>query len=133
MQIMHKCRLGSITIDCQTDDLLSAARFWSIALGYSLPEELDGSGKFIKLLAPPGEVQVIVQRVDHQPRAHLDIETDSIDSEVERLRQLGATVVSRKEAWTVMQAPTGQRFCVGSSYRDGFGQAANAWPDTEGS
>jgi hypothetical protein len=34
---MPRSRLGNIVIDCQTDDLLSEARFWSAALGYTLP------------------------------------------------------------------------------------------------
>lgn len=124
---MHKSRLGNITIDCQTDDLLSAARFWSSALGYPLPEDIDAGSAFIKLATPPGEMQVIIQQVDHKSRAHLDIETDSIETEVGRLEQLGATVVSRKDGWVVMQAPSGHRFCVGSPYRDGFDQGANKW------
>jgi hypothetical protein len=125
--LMHKSRLGNIVIDCQTDDLLSAARFWSAALGYPLPQGPDATGRFIKLVTPPGDVQVIIQRVEHAPRAHLDIETDSIDSELARLEHLGATVVSHKDGWVVMQAPSGHRFCVGSPCRDGFEQGANTW------
>jgi hypothetical protein len=124
---MHRSRLGNIVIDCQTDDLLSAARFWSAALGYSLPEDFDATSRFIQLETPPGEVQVIIQRVGHEARAHLDIEADSIESEVARLERLGASVVSRNEGWVVMQAPSGHRFCVGSPYREGFERGANTW------
>lgn len=124
---MHRSRLGNITIDCQTDDLLSAAQFWSSALGCPLPDDLDASSGFIKLVTPPGDLQVIVQRVSHQSRAHLDIETDSIESEIARLERLGAAVVAHKDGWVVMQAPSGHRFCVGSPYRDGFDQSANTW------
>jgi hypothetical protein len=119
--------LGNIVIDCKTDDLLSEAQFWSAALGYPLPQDLDTSGRFIQLVTPPGEVQVIVQRVGHEARAHLDIETDSIDLEVARLERLGATVVSRKVGWVVMQAPSGHRLCIGSPYRGGFDEGANTW------
>lgn len=124
---MHKSRLGNIVIDCQTDDLSSEARFWSAALGYPLPEALDPSSGFIQLVTPPGDVQVIIQRVRHEARAHLDIETDSIDAEVARLERLGAKIVSRNDGWIVMQAPSGHRFCVGSPYRAGFDQKANTW------
>lgn len=124
---MHKSRLGNVVIDCQTDDLLSDARFWSATLGYPLPQNLDAASNFIQLVTPAGEVQVIIQRVRHEPRAHLDIETDSIDLEVARLERLGATVVSRNNGWVVMQAPSGHRFCVGNPYRGGFEQGANAW------
>ncbi len=119
--------MGNIVIDCQTDDLLSEAQFWSAALGYPLPQDLDATSSFIQLVTPPGDVQVIIQRVRHEARAHLDIETDSIDSEVARLERLGATIVSRKDGWVVMQAPSGHRFCVGSPYRGGFDQGANTW------
>lgn len=124
---MHKSRLGNIVIDCQTDDLLSEARFWSAALGYPLPQELDEASGFIQLVTPPGDVQVIIQRVGHEARAHLDIETDSIDSEVARLERLGARVVAPHDGWVVMQAPSGHRFCVGSPYRGGFDRGANIW------
>jgi hypothetical protein len=124
---VHKSRLGNIVIDCRTDDLLSEAQFWSGVLGYPLPEDLDSTGRFIQLVTPPGEVQVIIQKVRHEPRAHLDIETDSINSEVARLERLGARIVSRNDGWVVMQAPSGHRFCVGSPYRGGFDQGANTW------
>lgn len=124
---MHKSRLGNIVIDCPGGDLWPAARFWSSALGYPLPAATDATGRFIQLVTPPGDVQVIIQQVDHAARAHLDIETDAIASEVERLEALGATVVSRQAAWVVMQAPSGHRFCVGSPYRDGFDRHANVW------
>ncbi|HWL29214.1 MAG TPA: VOC family protein [Burkholderiaceae bacterium] len=124
---MHKSRLGNITIDCQTDDLMSAAGFWSAALGYALPEDIDASSGFIKLVTPPGDMQVIIQRVNHPSRAHLDIETDSIDLEIARLERTGAAVVALKEGWVVMEAPSGHRFCVGSPYRDGFDEGANSW------
>ena len=124
---MHRSRLGNIVIDCRTHDLLSEARFWSAALGYPLPRDPDATGRFIQLVTPPGEAQVIVQRVRHEPRVHLDIETDAIAAEVSRLERLGATLVSRHDGWVVMQAPGGHRFCVGSPYRGGFEQAANEW------
>jgi hypothetical protein len=124
---MHKSRLGDIVIDCRTDDLPSEARFWSAALGCPLPKDLDATSNFIQLETKPGDVQIILQRVGHEPRAHLDVETDSIEAEVARLKALGATIFSRKDEWVVMQAPSGHRFCVGRPYRDGFEGEANTW------
>lgn len=124
---MHRSRLGNIVIDCPTDDLSEAAAFWSAALGYPPIEPEDSSDTYIQLATPPGEVQVILQKVEHDARVHLDIETDSIEAEVERLGKLGASIVSRKAEWVVMQAPSGQRFCVGKPYRSGFEQGANSW------
>src|SRR5690606_26576116 len=110
-----------------TDDLMAQAKFWSEALGCPLPEDLDASSPFIQLQTRPGDVQVTLQRVSHSPRAHLDIETDCIPAEIARLEGLGALVVARHDAWVVMQAPSGHRFCVGSPFRAGFAQAANRW------
>ena len=76
---------------------------------------------------PPDEPIVQIQRVEHESRVHLDIETDDIPAEVERLTKLGATVVDRLERWVVMQAPTGQRFCVVRIQRPGFPKNANRW------
>ena len=59
-----------------------------------------------------------------------EVATDSyidIPAEVLRLEKLGATVVNRLERWVVMQAPTGQRFCVVRVQRPGFPKNANRW------
>ena len=124
---MHKSRLGNVVIDCRTGDLLREARFWSEALGCDLPDDASADNKYITLQTKPGDVRIILQRVDHDPRAHLDIETDSIEQELSRLEKLGATIVARHERWVVMQAPSGHRFCVGEPYREGFEEEANDW------
>ncbi len=54
----------------------------------------------------------MIQRVEHESRVHLDIESDDIDAEVVRLQGLGAKPIERVRTWVVMEAPTGQRFCV---------------------
>jgi len=124
---MHKSRLGNVVIDCRTEDLLREARFWSAALGCPLPDDATADSKYITLQTKAGDVRIILQRVDHDPRAHLDLETDSIEEELDRLEKLGATIVSRHDQWVVMQAPSGHRFCVGKPYRDGFEDKANIW------
>jgi Glyoxalase-like domain len=70
---------------------------------------------------------VQIQRVEHESRVPLDIEIDDIPAEVARLEQLGARVVERLERWVVMQAPTGQRFCVVRVERPGFPKNATRW------
>ena len=79
------------------------------------------------LETPPDEPIVEIQRVEHESRVHIDIETDDIVAEVARLTKLGAKVVDRLERWVVMQAPTGQRFCVVRVQRPGFPKNANRW------
>lgn len=125
---MHHSRLGAILIDCRTENLPDAARFWAEALGWPAdPDHPSSGGNYLVLRTPPGEPTAMIQRVAHESRVHLDIETDDIPAEVARLEALGAAVVARLERWVVMRSPTGQRFCVVQVQRPGFQQQANRW------
>jgi predicted enzyme related to lactoylglutathione lyase len=125
---MHRSRLCAVLIDCKTSDLDAAARFWAEALGRAVDLNHPGSRDRYRMLeTPPDEPIVQIQQTDHESRAHIDIETDDIPAEVARLQKLGATVVTRLERWVVVQAPTGQRFCVVRVQRPGFPKNATAW------
>jgi len=125
---MHRSRLNGVQIDCKADDIDAAAQFWAEALGRPVdPDQPGNRGNYRTLKTVPGEVDIQIQRVDHESRVHLDIETDDIPAEVARLEKLGATVDQRLERWVVMRAPTGQRFCVVRVQRAGFPQGATAW------
>jgi hypothetical protein len=125
---MHQSRLCAVLIDCRTFDVDQAARFWGEALGRPVDlDHPDSRGNYRMLQTPPDEPIVEIQRVDHESRVHVDIETDDIPAEVERLERLGAAVVQRLDRWVVMQAPTGQRFCVVRVQRPGFPKNANRW------
>lgn len=125
---MHRSRINGILIDCKVDDIDAAARFWAEALGRPIDPDHPGTrGNYVMLETPPDEVSVQIQRVDHESRMHLDIETDDIPAEVARLEKLGATVDQRLERWVVMRAPTGQRFCVVRVQREGFPKNATTW------
>ena len=173
---MHKSRLATVIIDCQTLELDEAARFWSAALGWNAqqlsdladanyreladpPEDVKvlvqsvdypsrthidietndievdvrrlealGPKKVYRELAgPPEDVKVLVQVVDHPSRVHIDIEADDIEAEVKRLELLGAKRVAQVKTWWVMEAPTGQCFCVIPPQRPDFNMEANVW------
>lgn len=127
---MHHSRLCAVLIDCKTDNVDEAARFWGAALGR--PADLghaSSRGIYRMLETPPGELIVEIQRVEHESRVHIDIETDDIPAEVARLEKLGARVTNRLERWVVMEAPTGQRFCVVRAQRPGFPKNANRWDE----
>ena len=125
---MHHSRLCALLIDCKTEDVDEAARFWGAALGRPVDLQHPMSrGNYRMLETPPDEPVVEIQRVEHESRVHLDIETDDIPAEVARLEKLGATVAKRLERWVVMQAPTGQRFCVVRVQRPGFPKNATRW------
>ena len=125
---MHKSRLGTIVIDCQSEGVDDAARFWSAALGRPAEALADpADAAYRQLNGPASEVGVLVQAVSHPSRVHLDIETDDIDAEVARLEALGAKRVAHVKRWWVMEAPTGQRFCVVRPQRADFEAKANVW------
>jgi catechol 2,3-dioxygenase-like lactoylglutathione lyase family enzyme len=126
---MHRSRINGILIDCNVEDIDAAARFWAEALGRPIDRDHPGTrGNYEMLEDRPDEISVQIQRVDHESRMHLDIETDDIPAEVARLEKLGATVDRQMERWVVMRAPSGQRFCVVRVQRDGFEADAITWP-----
>jgi len=123
---MHHSRLAGFIIDCNADDLDAAAEFWSAALGYPLqPKSEQAGGNYRQLLTGEDSLHVEVQQVDHESRVHLDIESDDIEAEVARLEKLGAKRVAKVHTWVVMQAPTGQKFCVVRPQRPGIEQESN--------
>ena len=125
---MHRSRLCAVLIDCKDTDIGEAADFWSRALGRPIDLDHPGTrGNYCMLETPPDEPIVQIQRVGHESRVHIDIESDDIPAEVARLERLGAKVVNRLERWVVMEAPTGQRFCVVRIQRPGFPKNANSW------
>lgn len=125
---MHRSRINGILIDCKVDDVQAAAKFWAEALGRPINPDHPGTrGDYVMLEDRPAEISIQVQRVGHESRVHIDIETDDISAEVARLEKLGATVDKRLERWVVMRAPSGQRFYVVRVQRDGFDTDANSW------
>jgi len=125
---MHRSRINGILIDCNVEDIQATDRFWAEALGRPIDPDHPGTrGDYVMLENQPDEISVQIQRVDHESRIHLDIETDDIPAEVERLEKLGATVHKRLERWVVMKAPSGQRFCVVRVQRDGFPKGGTTW------
>ena len=126
---MHKSRLAQIIIDCNVSDIDDAAAFWSAALGRRARPLRDPTDAGYRLIeSPPAEPRVMVQAVQHSSRVHLDIETDDVESEVRRLEALGARRVAQVRHWWVLEAPTGQRFCVLPHQRGDFPGDANEWP-----
>jgi len=125
---VHRSRINGILIDCNVEDIDAAARFWAEALDRPIDPDHPGTrGDYVMLETPPNEISVQIQRVDHESRVHIDIETDDIPAEVARLEKLGATVDQRLERWVVMRAPSGQRFCVVRVQRDDFEKNASTW------
>jgi pimeloyl-ACP methyl ester carboxylesterase len=102
--------------------LLAARGLGEIAVGDFQRAVVAGRGE------DAHDLHVEVQSVSHESRVHLDIESDDIEAEVERLERLGATRVAAVKTWVVMQAPTGQRFCVVQRKDFTGARGVSTWP-----
>jgi predicted enzyme related to lactoylglutathione lyase len=124
----HRSRLSNLVLDCRVQDLAASTEFWSKALGKPVASpDQDGDGRYAELETAADEPQILLQRVDHDSRVHLDIETDDVEAEADRLVALGAKKVAFVHTWWVMEAPSGHRFCVVRQQRKPFGLHTNRW------
>lgn len=129
---MHRSRLSNLIIDCSVEDIDAAAAFWSRALGKAIVPLTSDSGDYRELASKVDEPLILLQKVDHSSRVHLDIEADDLEAEVKRLEKLGAKRVKFVKRWWVMEAPTGHRFCVVHPQRGPLDATANKWEDPGG-
>jgi predicted enzyme related to lactoylglutathione lyase len=115
----HRSRVCHFVIDC--DDLDRAVEFWSAALDATeelLPE--TSSHIYRQLRLPDSEIRVLLQRTNDEKvskeRMHLDLETDDVKAEVDRLVALGATRWDHQQErgfdFWVLRDPWGNEFCV---------------------
>ena len=120
-------RAVGVTIDCSDPERI--ADFWQAALGFA---KRVGNGRpYITLSDGGGSARMLnhltIQRVPEAKtaklRAHLDLFTRDMDSEVARLVALGATVLVPASTdaepdghfgfrATVMADPEGSEFCI---------------------
>ena len=127
---MHRSRLAALVIVCEVDNIEAAIDFWSAALG-ALPRrrfEQPGDENYALLETHSSDPKVLLQKVSHTSRVHVDIESGDIEAEVLRLEELGAKRIEKMREWWVMETPTGHRFCVVRTQRPGFEENANEWP-----
>jgi predicted enzyme related to lactoylglutathione lyase len=104
-------------LDCLDAERLAA--FWAPALEW---KRLGADAQYV-LIGSGDRTQheLILQQVDEpktvKNRMHLDIRSDDMEGEVERLLALGATRLSETFdecgcRWTVLADPEGNEFCV---------------------
>ncbi|WP_064683538.1 VOC family protein [Rhizobium bangladeshense] len=121
-------RLKEIVIDCDIPSRV--ARFWAAALdGYQvMPYDDAELARLAAIgLTPETDPTVMVDgpetrlcfhlRQGERParnRVHLDIAASDRRQEVDRLLSLGATFVRETDAYTVLNDPEGNNFCVTS-------------------
>ncbi|MBC3764196.1 VOC family protein [Quadrisphaera sp. RL12-1S] len=125
---MHRSRFSTILIDAPKQEAAASTSFWSAALGAPTSQP-PGEPQYSTLHgAAPGLV-VAVQVVEDSARYHVDIETDDVAAEVERLVGLGATPLSTWQGCHTLKAPGGHLLCVIPIHSDPdkFAASANTW------
>jgi catechol 2,3-dioxygenase-like lactoylglutathione lyase family enzyme len=126
---MHRSRLTTVVIDLSAEDFEVGATFWSAALGRDRMVKNERYEALKGRLGGVGGPLVGLQKgMDDAQRLHLDIETDSVEAEVDRLEALGAQVKKRIRKHVVMRAPGGHTFCVVPVARSDFDGNATTWP-----
>jgi predicted enzyme related to lactoylglutathione lyase len=134
--VTHRSRLCQFVID--VDDLRGGVAFWSAALD-AREEELGETSRHVyrRLRLPDSNVRILLQRTDDaktgKERMHLDLETDDVEAEVQRLEALGATRWDHQKErgydFWVLRDPWANEFCVLQiNFPDLLAQRP-AWPD----
>lgn len=109
----------------------SIARFWAAVLDDYQVAPYDEAElarlRAVGIFDPEDDPSVMVEAAGGQPRicfqliaeqkvvknrVHLDLRCDRVEEELERLRELGATVVSEHEDHLMLRDPEGNEFCL---------------------
>jgi catechol 2,3-dioxygenase-like lactoylglutathione lyase family enzyme len=107
-----RLRLSGAFVDVPKADHQRAVAFWTAALGKE-PEVSDTFPDYAQYDdVTPGLYFMVQATGDETRRVHLDFDSDDRDADVERLKALGATELSRSHHWVVMQDPAGVTFCI---------------------
>ncbi|HJP72615.1 MAG TPA: VOC family protein [Pseudonocardiaceae bacterium] len=129
---MHRSRIGGIFIDHPASSFAASLAFWAAAMGVEPETRDDESYPYRSLGRFAGETLIELQRVGDgtTPRVHLDIDTDDVEAEVQRLEGLGARRLQRCEDgrfWQMVD-PGGIVFCVIPPHTPDFAEQAKVWP-----
>ncbi|WP_460604306.1 VOC family protein [Jatrophihabitans fulvus] len=109
---MHRILLREVVVDAPAATFAATRAFWAAALSTEA-QEVAAHPEFSALPDAASLPWVGLQNVgDDAARFHVDIETDDVDAEVERLTGLGAVKVADGRAWVVMRDPSGLLFDV---------------------
>ena len=127
----HHSRVSTLMIDCLADRFEESIAFWTKALGLAKPRRPANNQKYLTLGRLDGPLFVRLQKVDIDPGYHLDIESDDINAEADRLEAAGAHRKYRIKRWWVLEDPSGNAFCVIRPESEGFPEGARRWEDTE--
>ncbi len=106
----------SVTFDCR--EPLVVAAFWAAVLGSNVDEDSNADRAWVEP-AGWGGPNLWFQRVPEpkaaKNRQHFDLRAiGDLAAEVDRLRSLGAAVITEGDDLVVMADPEGNEFCVES-------------------
>ncbi len=111
---MTRAYIKSVTWDCE--DTIEVATFWAAALGSEVDEDSTPDKAFLEAPGWGGPNMWFVKVPESKSsknRVHLDLRAPGlVEDEVERLTELGATVLRHHVDLVVMQDPGGNEFCV---------------------
>ncbi len=111
--------LGAVTFDCV--NALHQARFWAAALEWDVAPD---AGEHFAVIGgprrPPDAPNLLFLQVPEgkvaKNRNHVDLHTEALDTELQRLLELGATVIHEKNEfdthWYTLSDPEGNEFCL---------------------
>lgn len=124
---MHRSKLSGILIDCDEESMEAATRFWSQALGMPEAAPRDPGSPYVNFKGRVDSMHVEMQKIGDASRVHLDIGSDDVEAEAERLVSLGARKKEFIHTWWVMEDPAGMPSCVIPQVSDGSLNDANVW------
>jgi hypothetical protein len=107
----HYSKISKVVIDVTPSDHKPELLFWQAAAGghWSAHQLSEYHGATL----PGQDLELLVQRLEDGPsRVHLDIHTNDLEAEVERLQRLGAVRIRQLRNLWIMQDPAGLPFCV---------------------
>ncbi|MGS0684953.1 VOC family protein [Nakamurella sp. GG22] len=109
---MHRILLREVVVDAPADTFAATRDFWAAAL-LTEARQVEAHPEFTALPDAASLSWVGLQNIGTGvARFHLDIETDDVAAEVDRLTGLGAVKIADGRTWVVMQDPSGLVFDV---------------------
>lgn len=132
---MHRSRVCQFVID--VSDLDQGVAFWTAALDAEEEETSEASRHIYRRIRPPdSEIRILLQKTGDlktsKERMHIDLETDNVEAEVERLEKLGAVRWDHQQErgfdFWVLADPWGNEFCVLEAEFPELLARRRAWP-----
>lgn len=126
---MHRSRISTLLIDTPHAEAAASVAFWSAATGVDA-RPVPGEEQFTHLDDPVPGLVTAVQAIGEPGRYHLDMETDDVAAETQRLLALGAVEVGGWLDCRTLRAPGGHLMCVIPVHSDPaeFAARAHVWP-----